>query len=222
MELTTPDLDLIKQVEQECRTATSSDFAVVAVDGTAVGGCSFMIHVSHAAAAIASGLCETVLITHGARPDGRKRFSNEDLSSAVSALTGRARDGNSVCRGAGASGMPTGKEFGHHTQALATAGNSRTDRPDGDVRQQCGFVVWHALQSDEQNYRALLFGQLGESAFQIANLEPDGLIRRKRQARLTFLQFGAGALARFAASEADISMVQDREQPRPKIGALLP
>jgi acetyl-CoA acetyltransferase len=35
------------------------------VDGTAVGGCSFMIHVRHAAAAIASGLCETVLITHG-------------------------------------------------------------------------------------------------------------------------------------------------------------
>ena len=27
--------------------------------------CSFMIHVRHAAAAIASGLCETVLITHG-------------------------------------------------------------------------------------------------------------------------------------------------------------
>ncbi|MGA7864053.1 MAG: hypothetical protein WCA23_08680 [Stellaceae bacterium] len=34
------------------------------VDGTAAGGCSFMIHVRHAAA-IASGLCETVLITHG-------------------------------------------------------------------------------------------------------------------------------------------------------------
>src|SRR6478672_7146435 len=35
------------------------------VDGTAVGGCSFMIHVRHAAAAIESGLCRTVLITHG-------------------------------------------------------------------------------------------------------------------------------------------------------------
>jgi hypothetical protein len=35
------------------------------VDGTAVGGCSFMIHVRHGAAAIASGLCETVLITRG-------------------------------------------------------------------------------------------------------------------------------------------------------------
>src|SRR5262249_55021018 len=37
------------------------------VDGTAVGGCSFMIHARHAAAAIASGLCKTVLITYGGR-----------------------------------------------------------------------------------------------------------------------------------------------------------
>jgi acetyl-CoA acetyltransferase len=35
------------------------------VDGTAVGGCSFMLHVRHAAAAICEGLCKTVLITHG-------------------------------------------------------------------------------------------------------------------------------------------------------------
>ena len=35
------------------------------VDGTSVGGCSFMLHVRHAAAAISEGLCSTVLITHG-------------------------------------------------------------------------------------------------------------------------------------------------------------
>jgi acetyl-CoA acetyltransferase len=34
------------------------------VDGTSVGGCSFMLHVRHAAAAIEAGLCRTVLITH--------------------------------------------------------------------------------------------------------------------------------------------------------------
>src|SRR3954447_11327848 len=34
-------------------------------DGTSVGGCSFMLHVRHAAAAINEGLCSTVLITHG-------------------------------------------------------------------------------------------------------------------------------------------------------------
>jgi acetyl-CoA acetyltransferase len=41
------------------------------VDGTSVGGCSFMIHVRHAAAAIAAGLCTTVLITHA--ESGRSR-----------------------------------------------------------------------------------------------------------------------------------------------------
>ena len=35
------------------------------IDGTSVGGCSFLIHVRHAVAAIEAGFCETVLITHG-------------------------------------------------------------------------------------------------------------------------------------------------------------
>ncbi|MEI7710684.1 MAG: thiolase [Rhodospirillales bacterium] len=44
------------------------------VDGTAVGGCSFMIHVRHAAAAIEAGLAKTILITHG--ESGRSRIGN--------------------------------------------------------------------------------------------------------------------------------------------------
>jgi acetyl-CoA acetyltransferase len=35
------------------------------IDGTSVGGCSFMMHVRHGVASILSGLCNTVLITHG-------------------------------------------------------------------------------------------------------------------------------------------------------------
>ena len=35
------------------------------IDGTSVGGCSFLIHVRHAVAALEAGYCETVLITHG-------------------------------------------------------------------------------------------------------------------------------------------------------------
>ena len=35
------------------------------LDGTDVGGSSFVIHVAHAAAAIANGLCDVALITHG-------------------------------------------------------------------------------------------------------------------------------------------------------------
>jgi acetyl-CoA acetyltransferase len=41
------------------------------LDGTTVGGCSFLLHVRHAAAAIASGAAEVVLITHG--ESGRSR-----------------------------------------------------------------------------------------------------------------------------------------------------
>jgi len=41
------------------------------VDGTMVGGCSFLLHVRHAVAALDAGLCTTVLITHG--ESGRSR-----------------------------------------------------------------------------------------------------------------------------------------------------
>src|SRR3954454_23591742 len=34
-------------------------------DGTAVGGSSFVIHIAHAATAIATGRCEVALVTHG-------------------------------------------------------------------------------------------------------------------------------------------------------------
>jgi hypothetical protein len=57
------------------------------VDGTAVGGCSFMIHVRHAAAAIASGLCETVLITHG--ESGRSGVGRTRNVTAPTSLAGQ-------------------------------------------------------------------------------------------------------------------------------------
>jgi acetyl-CoA acetyltransferase len=57
------------------------------VDGTAVDGCSSMIHVRHAAAAIASGLCETVLITHGER--GRSGVGRTRNVVAPTSLAGQ-------------------------------------------------------------------------------------------------------------------------------------
>jgi acetyl-CoA acetyltransferase len=44
------------------------------LDGTMVGGCSFMLHVRHAAAAIAAGAADVVLITHG--QSGRSRIGS--------------------------------------------------------------------------------------------------------------------------------------------------
>src|SRR5438874_11720735 len=56
-------------------------------DGTAVGGCSFMIHVRHAAAAIESGLCKTVLITHG--ESGRSGIARSRPAVSPGSLNGQ-------------------------------------------------------------------------------------------------------------------------------------
>lgn len=57
------------------------------VDGTSVGGCSFMLHVRHAAAAIAEGLCTTVLITHG--ESGRSHVGAARRAFAPASLQGQ-------------------------------------------------------------------------------------------------------------------------------------
>ena len=57
------------------------------VDGTSVGGCSFMLHVRHAAAAIADGLCSTVLITHA--ESGRSRIGVDPHRTGASSLSGQ-------------------------------------------------------------------------------------------------------------------------------------
>ncbi|MQF66111.1 thiolase [SAR202 cluster bacterium AC-647-P02_OGT_505m] len=49
------------------------------IDNTQVGGTSFLIHVRHAAAAIASGLCETVLVSMA--ESGRSRVGDTSLST---------------------------------------------------------------------------------------------------------------------------------------------
>jgi acetyl-CoA acetyltransferase len=57
------------------------------VDGTAVGGCSFMLHVRHAAAAINEGLCKTVLITHG--ESGKSRIGSTPRPPYPASLAGQ-------------------------------------------------------------------------------------------------------------------------------------
>ncbi|MGB3434742.1 thiolase C-terminal domain-containing protein [Achromobacter sp.] len=56
------------------------------IDGTMVGGCSFLSHVRHAAAAIASGAANVVLITHG--ESGRSR-----VGAPAWAINAAAADG---------------------------------------------------------------------------------------------------------------------------------
>jgi acetyl-CoA acetyltransferase len=57
------------------------------MDGTGVGGTSFLLHVRHAAAAIAAGQASTVLITHG--ESGRSRVGATRFAMAPSSPQGQ-------------------------------------------------------------------------------------------------------------------------------------
>src|SRR5690348_12125095 len=75
------------------------------VDGTAVGGCSFMIHVRHAAAALESGMCSTVLSRmaraaapgSGARGRRCRRRAFRASSRSPTGRWGRRRSSRSRC-----------------------------------------------------------------------------------------------------------------------------
>jgi acetyl-CoA acetyltransferase len=57
------------------------------MDGTAVGGTSFLLHVRHAAAAIRAGYARTVLITHG--ESGRSRVGAAPFPRGASSIAGQ-------------------------------------------------------------------------------------------------------------------------------------
>ncbi|NHP17458.1 thiolase [Rhodococcus sp. IC4_135] len=57
------------------------------LDGTGVGGCSFMLHVRHAAAAIASGAADVVLVTHG--ESGRSRIGAPPYPLTLNSMSGQ-------------------------------------------------------------------------------------------------------------------------------------
>ena len=57
------------------------------VDGTSVGGCSFMIHVRHAVAALEAGLATNILITHG--ESGRSQVGMTPRSIGAGMLEGQ-------------------------------------------------------------------------------------------------------------------------------------
>jgi acetyl-CoA acetyltransferase len=92
------------------------------LDGTSVGGCSFMLHVRHAAAAIKAGLCKTALITHG--QSGRSRVGEGGRWGG-----GRSSPGGQFEEPYGVTGPPTRftipiarhmKEFGTTPEQMAS------------------------------------------------------------------------------------------------------
>ena len=65
------DIDAVLTAGSPTQIAEYLGITPTYVDGTSVGGCSFMLHVAHAAAALATGRCSVALITHG--QSGRSR-----------------------------------------------------------------------------------------------------------------------------------------------------
>ncbi|MCB0994695.1 MAG: hypothetical protein KDB21_06375 [Acidimicrobiales bacterium] len=57
------------------------------VDATMVGGCSNLVHVRHAAAAIAAGQCEVVLVAHG--ESGRSHIGGPRFARSADSLAGQ-------------------------------------------------------------------------------------------------------------------------------------
>jgi acetyl-CoA acetyltransferase len=57
------------------------------LDGTSIGGSSFMIHVAHAMAALTAGYCNYVLITHG--ESGRSRVGRGGFGGGAATIPGQ-------------------------------------------------------------------------------------------------------------------------------------
>ena len=86
--LTIKDIDgFATAVEQPQQVCHYLGITPTWVDNTSVGGCSFMIHVRHAAAAIEAGLCSTVLITHA--ESGKSNIGRTPRMTAPDSLNGQ-------------------------------------------------------------------------------------------------------------------------------------
>ncbi|HWF82032.1 MAG TPA: thiolase [Streptosporangiaceae bacterium] len=87
--LTLADIDGIATVSAPGPVQVAHSLGIVPrwMDGTGVGGTSFLLHVRHAAAAIAAGQASTVLITHG--ESGRSRVGAARFAQAPSSPQGQ-------------------------------------------------------------------------------------------------------------------------------------
>jgi acetyl-CoA acetyltransferase len=87
--LSVRDIDGIATVSSPGPVQVAHSLGIVPrwMDGTAVGGTSFLLHVRHAAAAIRSGYATTVLITHG--ESGRSRVGASRYAQAPSSIQGQ-------------------------------------------------------------------------------------------------------------------------------------
>ena len=109
-----------RRTSRRPRSASTSGSSRRYVDGTNVGGCSFLIHVAHAAAAIAEGRCEVALITHG--ESGRSRVGMPPRPSSAQTHARPVRGAVRAARPAGSYALACSRhmaEYGTTKEQLA-------------------------------------------------------------------------------------------------------
>jgi acetyl-CoA acetyltransferase len=86
--LTVPDIDGIASAHPiAIEVAQHLGITPRWIDGTVIGGCSFLAHVRHAAAAVAAGAASAVLISHG--ESGRSRNGSASRAMSPQSLSGQ-------------------------------------------------------------------------------------------------------------------------------------
>ena len=110
-------------------------------DGTAVGGSSFVIHVGHAAMAIATGKAEVVLITHG--ESGRSRVGAPGRPMTPDSLRGQFEAPWGLPQPVGAYGMAASRHMAKY----------------GTTKEQLANIAVAAWKWAQHNPRALYYGR---------------------------------------------------------------
>jgi acetyl-CoA acetyltransferase len=110
-------------------------------DGTAVGGSSFVIHVGHAAMAIATGKAEVVLITHG--ESGRSRVGAPARSNPPDSLRGQFEAPWGLPQPVGAYAMAASRHMAKY----------------GTTKEQLANIAVAAWKWAQHNPRALYYGR---------------------------------------------------------------
>ena len=86
--LTVPDIDGIASAHPiAIEVAQHLGITPRWIDGTVIGGCSFLTHVRHAAAAVAAGAANAVLVSHG--ESGRSRNGSASRAMSPQSLSGQ-------------------------------------------------------------------------------------------------------------------------------------
>lgn len=86
--LTVPDIDGIASAHPiAIEVAQHLGITPRWIDGTVIGGCSFLAHVRHAAAAVAAGAANAVLVSHG--ESGRSRNGSASRAMSPQSLSGQ-------------------------------------------------------------------------------------------------------------------------------------